>query len=54
MMEVHVCDGCGATFVPGNRPAGVPNGVSFVLKDGTIVTYCADCIVKFGEEGGTK
>ena len=49
-MEVHTCDKCGAKFVPGNRPDGLPNGVAFVLKNGKVVTYCADCIMKFGQE----
>lgn len=48
-MEVHTCDRCGAKFVPGNRPDGIPNGAGFMLRDGRIVTYCAECIMKIGQ-----
>lgn len=43
------CDLCGIKFKPGNRPDGIPNGVSFVLNTGKTVTYCADCIMKIGQ-----
>ena len=41
------CDNCGNTFTFGDR-VGIPNGVSFITKKGTI-TLCADCIIKIGK-----
>ena len=47
MKELIKCD---KTFTPGNRPDGIPNGVGFQLQDGTIVHYCADCIIEEGRK----
>ena len=58
VMRVNIkCDGCGKEIVPGNRPDGVPNGVGFVLADGKVVNYCAECLEEIGrqmqkDEGG--
>ncbi len=38
------CDMCEATFVPGNRSDGTPNGVGFELEDGSRLTVCSSCI----------
>lgn len=43
------CDICGKTFETGNRPDGLPNGMTFVLKDGAELTMCADCIIEMGK-----
>lgn len=45
-----ICSECGREFSPGNRPDGMPNGVAFVLEDGTVYNACADCIMKHGME----
>ena len=48
-MKTHIiCDGCGETFVPGNRPDGMPNGVGFQVEGGKVINVCHDCIVKIG------
>ena len=44
------CDHCGKEFEAGNRPDGLPNGVWFVLEDGSMVTVCTECIMAFGEQ----
>ena len=44
------CDKCGREFEPGNRPDGIPNGVGFVIKDGRVITVCAECIIKNGRK----
>ena len=43
-----VCHGCGKEIIPGNRPDGTPNGVGFVMANGTIINLCADCIIAEG------
>lgn len=43
------CDKCGAVFISGNRPDGLPNGVGFALQDGTFVNMCANCMIKLGK-----
>lgn len=48
------CDKCGKEFKPGNRPSGVPNGVGFVLADGTEITICAECIESFTTDEGRE
>lgn len=45
-----ICDKCGKEFESGNRPDGLPNGMGFVLEDGTLVTYCTDCMIEIGEQ----
>lgn len=45
-----ICDTCGRPIIPGNRPDGIPGGVSFILQDGTQVNYCADCVIRYGVE----
>lgn len=42
------CSMCGKEFEPGNGPDGIPNGLGFVKEDGTVITMCADCIIKMG------
>lgn len=42
------CDHCGKEFDSGNRKDGVPNGVSFVLKNGQKLTFCAECLIAKG------
>ena len=44
------CDKCGKEFDTGHRPDGLPNGVGFVLQDGTQITYCAECLIEKGIE----
>jgi len=44
------CNECGKRFVAGNRADGIPNGVGFVLDDGTVVNVCSDCLIKIGQE----
>lgn len=48
------CDVCGKEFKEGNRLDGIPNGVAFVMKDGTKLTMCADCIMMVGQEQEEK
>lgn len=43
------CDMCGKFFLHGNRLDGTPNGVTFVLNDGSDITACSECIEKVGE-----
>lgn len=43
------CDECGKVFQPGNTN-GLPNGVGFVLEDGTVYNVCAECLMKIGEK----
>ena len=38
------CDCCGKVFEAGNRADGIPNGLGFQLRDGGMVTLCADCL----------
>ena len=45
-----ICDICGKEFEIGNRPDGLPNGMTFVRKDGTRLTMCTDCIIEKGRE----
>lgn len=47
-MDYPKCDSCGKTIIPGNNEYGEPNGVGFVLKDGTVRHMCADCIAHVG------
>lgn len=44
------CDNCKKGFVAGNRADGIPNGVGFQMKDGTVITLCADCIIELGRK----
>ena len=44
------CDWCGKRIVWGSRPDGLPNGVTFVCKDGSTVTMCADCLIEEGRK----
>lgn len=45
------CDGCGKFFIEGNRPDGTPNGVGFMTQTGTLITVCADCLIRVGMMG---
>lgn len=42
------CSECGKEIIPGNRCDGLPNGVGFVLDDGTVINVCSDCIINVG------
>lgn len=42
------CDNCKKVFVAGNRADGLPNGIGFEMKDGTLITLCAECIMELG------
>jgi len=60
MQMLILCDRCAKIFSPGNRPDGIPNGVTFVQDNGKPITLCADCLIKQGamvrkhnNEGGT-
>lgn len=44
------CNQCGKTYQYGTRPDGLPTGVGFVLRDGTRVDICTDCINRIGAE----
>ena len=39
------CAVCGRPIRPGNRAPGIPNGLTFVYRDGTRVPMCAECIM---------
>jgi hypothetical protein len=41
-----ICDRCGKIFHPGYNHDGILNGMTFKLADGTLLTYCAECIIK--------
>lgn len=45
--QLHTCDMCGSTFKDGNDKEGMPNGLSFVMAEGT-VTVCNRCISRAG------
>lgn len=47
------CNLCGKEFEVGNREDGIPNGVSFMTKQG-MLTVCADCIIDMGKEAERK
>jgi len=42
-----MCSVCGKTFLPGNTK-GLPNGIGYMLQDGTLFNMCAECIIDFG------
>lgn len=48
--KVMKCNECGKKFKVGNRADGLPNGIGFVLEDGSIYTVCSDCVIKKGRE----
>ena len=43
-MEV-TCMVCGKKFLPGNDEHGIPNGVGFMLEDGSVLNMCSECIM---------
>lgn len=43
------CDNCGKEFEVGNRPDGLPNGIGLQMADESILTLCADCVMKIGK-----
>jgi len=43
-----MCSICGKTFVQGNTN-GMPNGLGYLLDDGTLINMCQDCIIAVGE-----
>ena len=44
------CNECGKTFTYGNGPDGLPNGIGFVLEEGSRVDICKECVMKAGME----
>ena len=42
-----MCSICGKTFVQGNTN-GIPNGVGFCCKDGTLINMCQGCLIDLG------
>lgn len=44
------CEVCGKEFAYGYRKDGLPNGMTFILQNGTKMTMCADCIMEKGRE----
>lgn len=50
------CDNCKKVFVAGNRADGIPNGVGFQMKDGTVLALCSECLIELGklDEKGKK
>ena len=47
MLKKIKCDLCGKTFLPGNKPDGMPNGVGLV-KNRRTVNVCYECICGIG------
>lgn len=47
-METIRCDACGSEFFPGNDKDGLPNGVGFLLPNGTQINVCNKCIMDAG------
>lgn len=47
-MDEIICNECGKVFHPGDTN-GLPNGVGFMLSDGTVWNVCAECLMKIGE-----
>ena len=48
-----MCSVCGKTFLPGNTK-GMPNGVGFMCKDGTLINMCQKCIIDLGRMTETE
>lgn len=48
--EIMKCEVCGKEFAYGYREDGLPNGMTFILQNGTKMTMCADCIMEKGRE----
>ena len=44
------CEVCGKEFAYGYREDGLPNGMTFILQNGTKMTMCADCNMEKGRE----
>ena len=44
------CDECGKFFLAGTRPDGMPNGIGFMMEDGSVHNVCADCLTKMEDE----
>lgn len=42
-----MCSICGKTFIQGNTN-GMPNGVGFYCKDGTLINMCQGCLIDLG------
>lgn len=42
------CNECGKYFIAGSRPDGMPNGIGFMMEDGSVHNVCADCLTKMG------
>ncbi len=40
-----ICMVCGKTFLPGNDEHGIPNGIGFMLEDGSLLNMCSECIM---------
>jgi len=49
-----ICDRCGRIFHPGYDRDGIPNGMTFKMADGSLLTYCAECIIKRGAESNNQ
>ena len=48
MLKKIKCNLCGNTFLPGNQPNGMPNGVGLV-KNGITVNVCYQCVLDIGK-----
>lgn len=48
-IEAIRCDKCGNMFISDNTKDGLPNGISFVMKDGRAITLCQKCIMQPSE-----
>lgn len=44
------CNKCGKEITYGTSFDGIPNGVGFVLEDGTTYNICSDCLMDIGRE----
>ena len=45
------CTRCEREFQTGNRPDGFPNCMDFVLRDGSKLTLCAECLMDVWRAG---
>lgn len=44
--EELTCEICKKKFKPGHNAKGVPNGIGFVMRDGTRVDICRECFME--------
>lgn len=49
-MKQVKCEECGKKFKPGQRPDGLPTGIGFQMRDGSIYNVCSDCLIDMGRK----